>query len=65
MGDTATAGPGPLLLIKLALPGIPAKCPDCGEQPQAWPLVPHNHQILVTCPECWTPVAPVVAVAAG
>lgn len=58
--ETSEAQP----VLRLALPGIPATCGDCGESPEEWPLTVVGHLVKVTCPHCWTVVAPVVAVAA-
>ena len=50
----------------LPLSGLPDSCPHCGEQPPAgqWPLGICGHLLNVTCPKCFTAVAPVRAVAA-
>jgi len=50
-------------ILRLALPGIPARCGHCGEAPEAWPLGVLGHRVSATCPACFTAVAPVVAVA--
>lgn len=50
-------------VLRLALPGIPAACGSCGETSAEWPLTVFGGRIDVSCPRCWSRVAPVVAVA--
>jgi hypothetical protein len=53
----------PVLCLPLA--GIPARCATCGAAPETWALTVIGWQLKVACPQCWTTVAPVMAVAAG
>lgn len=51
--------------IMIQLPGVPEQCPHCGETPGGYVLTPHNHQVVLACPHCFTAVAgPLAAVAA-
>lgn len=50
--------------VTIPLSGLPDSCPHCGEQPPHWPLSICGHLLNVTCPACFTAVAPVRAVAA-
>ena len=52
-------------ILRLALPGIPARCGNCGEESETWPLGVYGGRVNATCPACFSIVAPVVAVAAG
>ena len=50
-------------ILRLALPGIPARCGYCGEESETWPLGVYGGQVNATCPACFSIVSPVVAVA--
>jgi hypothetical protein len=53
----------PILLIPLT--GLPDRCGYCGQAPGngQWPLSVVGHLLHAVCPECWSVVAPVRAVA--
>lgn len=55
-----------IMTVTLALTGLPLECPHCGERPPdgQWALSQAGHLLHVTCPRCFTAVAPVRAVAA-
>jgi len=61
MTETAQTQP----VLRLALPGIPTQCGNCGETSGEWPLTVFGHQVSASCPRCFTVVAPIVAVAAA
>ncbi len=48
--------------LRIPLPGIPETCPVCGTAAEDWTLGVYGHSLNVTCPECFSIVAPVVAV---
>lgn len=48
--------------LSLPLPVVPKSCRWCGERPSEWPLGVHGHRLNLTCPNCHTPVAALVAV---
>lgn len=50
-------------VIRIALPGIPEQCGACGAAADEWPLSVYGNVVQVTCPNCWSIVAPVRAIA--
>jgi hypothetical protein len=50
-------------IIRLPLPDVPQSCGHCGHEATDWPLCVYGGQLNVTCPGCFSVVAPVVAVA--
>lgn len=64
-GSEAGAPAGQQPVLRLALPGIPAACGNCGATPGEWPLTSYGGRVFATCPGCWTNVAPAVVVAEG
>ena len=61
--ESAEQRPAPA--VTLALSGLPDSCPHCGEEPHGgqWDLLVLGG-LQVSCPVCFTVVAPVHAVAA-
>jgi hypothetical protein len=48
----------------IAVPGLPSRCPYCGNEPDHWPLGYHATEVILVCPACHSRLGRLVAVPA-